>query len=498
MLKAAMVLEPDHPGALVQVRVVRRSISPPWGSIRFRLALRTYAPWGVRVVSQTKSRKIPTRNILPLFFVLQRGQQAATAKKLGDAIKFMRKGLKLNAKQDGADQAWMQLAGYQCERHGSQSAECEAGWVEAFYKLVELTPIDRDLAAQTASSAGNVLLQRAGKVTAVQQALGDRAVELGVLMAPLQMPQILVHDVTAMAWRDDAHTWHAVKHLEKHYEKIREEVLAAYGVGDLSRKDTLEEHGLHYAGRWDEINLLMKGTPVEKNMRIMPYTSNVIMGLRDARCVDQPTPPPRYAAKMWRTFIFACSPGTGCVHVKIFLRPQRKGLSGTDHHLFFVAPLGLWCTAGPRSPSWSPAPSYARTRGRPTRGCGSTWGCRCPRAWECGWTARRARGSKGNASCLTTRTRREPFNFTPLGVNPISSGSQHVRPVGRTCGEPDEIKKNTHPKYSTALFRESRYVHDVWHNGTEKRIVLIVDIWNPQLAESRRFGTIRPANTTAC
>ena len=53
-----------------QVRVASRSISPPWGSIRFRLAPRTYdaPPWGVRVVSQTKSRKIPTRKILPLFF----------------------------------------------------------------------------------------------------------------------------------------------------------------------------------------------------------------------------------------------------------------------------------------------------------------------------------------------------------------------------------------------------------------------------------------------
>ena len=51
------------------VRVPSRSIPPPWGSIRFRLALRTYAPWGVRVVSQAKSRKIPTRKILPLFFV---------------------------------------------------------------------------------------------------------------------------------------------------------------------------------------------------------------------------------------------------------------------------------------------------------------------------------------------------------------------------------------------------------------------------------------------
>ena len=56
------------PPAVLEVRVVSRSIPPPWRSIRFRLALRTYAPWGVRVVSQAKSRKIPTRNILPLFF----------------------------------------------------------------------------------------------------------------------------------------------------------------------------------------------------------------------------------------------------------------------------------------------------------------------------------------------------------------------------------------------------------------------------------------------
>ena len=53
-------------------------------------------------------------------------------------------------------------------------------------------------------------------------------------------------------------------------------------------------------------------------------------------------------------------------------------------------------------------------------------------------------------------TRREPFNSTPMAVNPISPGSPHVRPMGvhRTCGEPDEIKKNTHPKKFTALCRE--------------------------------------------
>ena len=57
------------------VRLASRSISPPWGSIRFRLAPRTYdaPPFGpsVRVVPgrQTESRKIPTRKLLPLLIV---------------------------------------------------------------------------------------------------------------------------------------------------------------------------------------------------------------------------------------------------------------------------------------------------------------------------------------------------------------------------------------------------------------------------------------------
>ena len=59
-----------------RVRVPSRSISPPWGSIRFRLALRTYAPWGVRVVSQTKSRKMPTRKIYRSFREQTRGAAA--------------------------------------------------------------------------------------------------------------------------------------------------------------------------------------------------------------------------------------------------------------------------------------------------------------------------------------------------------------------------------------------------------------------------------------
>jgi len=55
---------------------------------------------------------------------------------------------------------------------------------------------------------------------------------------------------------------------------------------------------------------------------------------------------------------------------------------------------------------------------------------------------------------LEDGTRPEPFNYTPMAVNLISSGSPRVRPMGRTCGEPDETKKNTHPKDFTAFFRE--------------------------------------------
>ena len=58
--------------------------------------------------------------------------------------------------------------------------------------------------------------------------------------------------------------------------------------------------------------------------------------------------------------------------------------------------------------------------------------------------------------CPRGGTRREPFNPTPMGVNPTSFGSPHVRPTGvrRTCGEPDETMKNTHPEDTTARCRE--------------------------------------------
>ena len=53
----------DPEKTLRKVSLVSRSIPPRWGSVRFRLALRTYdaTPWGVHVASLTWSRKMPTR-----------------------------------------------------------------------------------------------------------------------------------------------------------------------------------------------------------------------------------------------------------------------------------------------------------------------------------------------------------------------------------------------------------------------------------------------------
>ena len=58
--------------------------------------------------------------------------------------------------------------------------------------------------------------------------------------------------------------------------------------------------------------------------------------------------------------------------------------------------------------------------------------------------------------CIEHHVRREPFKSTPMGDQSDFvrlSARTHVRPMGRTCGEPDEIKKNAHPKYFTAFFR---------------------------------------------
>ncbi len=63
----------------------------------------------------------------------------------------------------------------------------------------------------------------------------------------------------------------------------------------------------------------------------------------------------------------------------------------------------------------------------------------------------------------------------PMGVNSTSFGSPRVRPMGvhRTCGEPNEIKKNAHPKDIAALVREQELaaqhprVPNLWRAGQD-------------------------------
>jgi len=72
-------------------------------------------------------------------------------------------------------------------------------------------------------------------------------------------------------------------------------------------------------------------------------------------------------------------------------------------------------------------------------------------------------------SCVVYAYRIRVFNLTPMGVNSISFGSPRVRctPMRAlsTCGEPDEIKKNTPPKSITGLFREQALQRRVGPDG---------------------------------
>ena len=41
------------------------------------------------------------------------------------------------------------------------------------------------------------------------------------------------------------------------------------------------------------------------------------------------------------------------------------------------------------------------------------------------------------------------------------------------------------------LIFDDSFEHEVWHNGTSVRLVLIVDVWHPDLSEEQR-NTLKP------
>lgn len=36
------------------------------------------------------------------------------------------------------------------------------------------------------------------------------------------------------------------------------------------------------------------------------------------------------------------------------------------------------------------------------------------------------------------------------------------------------------------LIFDDSFEHEVWHNGTETRLILIIDLWHPELTESEK------------
>ena len=70
-----------------------------------------------------------------------------------------------------------------------------------------------------------------------------------------------------------------------------------------------------------------------------------------------------------------------------------------------------------------------------------------------GAAARVPHDPAGGRVSVTSRT--IPPRWGSIHFVWLTTGSPHdVRPMGRTCGEPDEIKKNIHPNSFTALDRE--------------------------------------------
>lgn len=56
-------------------------------------------------------------------------------------------------------------------------------------------------------------------------------------------------------------------------------------------------------------------------------------------------------------------------------------------------------------------------------------------------------------------------------------------PTGTFLRVRDEIRSWKEGEW---LIFDDSFEHEVWHNGTEKRLVLIVDIWHPELTEEER------------
>ena len=131
----------------------------------------------------------------------------------------------------GGAAAHLTLARLDCGAFGEGDSACRDGcaclssWLAAFDAAARASPPDPELLRVTASSAGKMLCEKGREAEAL--ALGVRAMALGGLLHPRQMPRELVRGVrTNTPWRDDAVSWRSVRLLEASAPLIRDEVRA--------------------------------------------------------------------------------------------------------------------------------------------------------------------------------------------------------------------------------------------------------------------------------
>ena len=292
-----------------------------------------------------------------------------------------------------ASSLWHTLAALEC-KYEQISHACVDGWYNSFMTEINMTPINRDYIATTAAvNVCNIklklLLKEEGNNNnnhsyeeAVEQVakIGQVATNLGLINSPLQLPQRLIRGISFAPFRDDSIVSKAVHHLEDNFGLIRHEILTADASGMLRSKAALDYEGLHTAGEWKEFNILAHGKINKPAMELLPITTKVVLGLRDASTMV-----------LGGSKVSLMQPGT-------IVRPHTGQTNARLRiHLGIAIPEGPKLRVGNETRSWT----------------------------------------EGKCTVI-----------------------------------------------------DDSYVHEVFHHGNERRIVLIVDVWHPEMDDGMRMESL--------
>ena len=124
------------------------------------------------------------------------------------------------------------------------------------------------------------------------------------------------------------------------------------------------------------------------------------------------------------------------------------------------------------TPSRRPTPSSGwRTKGKQMRVAQGSW----KRAWRRAVASRRGVEHLAERTCGSSSLGYSGSSAT-LAPQPWHACVEGVQfhPMGRTCGQPNEIKKNAHPQKSTTLFVEGAVIGSAaTHAGLNGTVVLL-------------------------